>query len=305
MIKKIKLNNFQCHEKPVFRFTEGVNIITGTSDVGKTSIIRALKWVLLNKPRGDRFIRKGTNNCSVSIYFDNGKIKRQKKGNKNTYIINDNDEYSSFGAEIPEDVFNVSGITDINFQFQYDSPFMLSVSGPEFTKMLNKYVNLEKIDKSQQFLSSKIKEYKSSLKFYKNDIEKEKEELKKFSELDKIKESLNKIKKIEQEMESLTMDYNKLKKLFTDTIAMKKLLNKYKYIKELETTVTALEMLFKDASEYKTRREKLIRLFNDLKKEEVKIKNCEMKIIENQKFLDEQKGKECPLCGNKIKNLLR
>ena len=46
MIKSLKLINFQCHENREFNFSPKFTAITGPSDSGKSSIRRAIYWVL-------------------------------------------------------------------------------------------------------------------------------------------------------------------------------------------------------------------------------------------------------------------
>ena len=44
MINSIKIQNFQSHKNTTIKLKPGVNIITGSSDCGKSVDIRALKW---------------------------------------------------------------------------------------------------------------------------------------------------------------------------------------------------------------------------------------------------------------------
>ena len=50
MIKSIHLRNFQRHKKLDIDLSEGVNVIVGPSDIGKTAILRALYWLRFNRP---------------------------------------------------------------------------------------------------------------------------------------------------------------------------------------------------------------------------------------------------------------
>ena len=51
-IKKIIIDNFQSHEHTEIEFGPGLNVIVGPSDYGKSAVVRALRWVLYNEPRG-------------------------------------------------------------------------------------------------------------------------------------------------------------------------------------------------------------------------------------------------------------
>ena len=55
MFKRIEVSNFQAHDYSVFNFCKGVNIITGQSDVGKSSFFRSFVCVKDNRPTGFAF----------------------------------------------------------------------------------------------------------------------------------------------------------------------------------------------------------------------------------------------------------
>ena len=55
MLKSISIKNYQSHKETDLTFNEGVNVITGTSDSGKTAILRSLSWLINNRPSGDAF----------------------------------------------------------------------------------------------------------------------------------------------------------------------------------------------------------------------------------------------------------
>ena len=53
--KYLHLINFQSHLNTVIELHPGLNILVGESDQGKTAIIRALRWLFYNEPRGTGF----------------------------------------------------------------------------------------------------------------------------------------------------------------------------------------------------------------------------------------------------------
>lgn len=57
--ERLLIENFQSHEQTEVFFTEGLNVFVGPSDSGKSAILRALRWVLYNEPKGTDFIRAG------------------------------------------------------------------------------------------------------------------------------------------------------------------------------------------------------------------------------------------------------
>jgi exonuclease SbcC len=57
-IKKVTLKNFQSYSDHTVEFTSGLNVLEGTSDSGKSAILRAISFVLHNSPRKDSFIQE-------------------------------------------------------------------------------------------------------------------------------------------------------------------------------------------------------------------------------------------------------
>ncbi len=87
-LKTVILENFQSHKYSIVEFNEGLNVIVGPSDTGKSAIIRGIKWALYNEPAGDYFIREGERDCTVTLEFsDNTKVKRYRSKSKNVYIL--------------------------------------------------------------------------------------------------------------------------------------------------------------------------------------------------------------------------
>jgi len=148
MINRIKLTNFQIHESLELMFNEGVNAIIGSSDCGKSAVIRALRFVLQNKPNGDAFIRHGENFTKVELDIDKHKIIMQKKGQTRECFFDDLvNPLSGFGQKIPSQIENLN-FSDLNFQFQFDRPFLLDDSGGEVGRFFNRCIDLDIIDTS-------------------------------------------------------------------------------------------------------------------------------------------------------------
>ena len=96
MLKRIRIKNFQKHDKLDIEFSPNVTTIVGSSDSGKSAIVRALRWACLNKPNGNSFIRNGQKSVKVRVEVDDSKITRTK-GSANTYEL-DGETFHSFNA---------------------------------------------------------------------------------------------------------------------------------------------------------------------------------------------------------------
>ena len=104
-IARVELENFQSHKESSLALAPGVNVIIGPSDAGKSAIIRAVRWLITNRPLGDSFIRQGTKGSSIELGLDNNSIIRCKGIKDNYYFINDYDNYfRAFGSDVPEEI---------------------------------------------------------------------------------------------------------------------------------------------------------------------------------------------------------
>ena len=132
MIKEVSIQNFQSHKDTHLEFHPGVNIIVGTSDSGKSAIIRTIRWVLQNKPLGDSFRSMWGGETKVTLTLPEGQITRSKdKSDKYTIEGPPKLELEAFRTSVPEEVLNMLNINSVNLQFQHDPPFLISSTSGE------------------------------------------------------------------------------------------------------------------------------------------------------------------------------
>jgi DNA repair protein SbcC/Rad50 len=156
VIRRIEIRNFQSHRKLVLEFDPHVTTIIGDSDQGKSAILRALRWVATNKPKGNEFIHHDSKFSRVTIQVDEHRVTRKRSLSKNTYTLNDN-EFSAIGHDVPKEIASVLNVTELNFQDQHDSPFWFSLSAPEVSRRLNEIVDLSIIDHTLTNIASEIR----------------------------------------------------------------------------------------------------------------------------------------------------
>lgn len=158
-INEIFVEGFQSHTNSHFNLGNGLNVITGPSDSGKTAIIRAVRWVAFNEPQGEAFVNESVGHATVAIHLDNGIIisKHRRKGKTSYRIQTDpGDEGSVFEkSEVPEEVKQLLGITKqtfgdfvtaLNFAFQLEAPFLISETPSSGAKVLGKLAGTEAVD---------------------------------------------------------------------------------------------------------------------------------------------------------------
>ena len=142
MIDSIELKNFQAHSSTKLEFHKGVNIIVGRSDQGKSSIIRALRWVVTNRPTGIAFRKQGTDMVSVTLSVDGTKISRDKSDKVNRYVFK-GEEYKALRSDVPTVVSDVLNFGIANIQTQHEQYFLLQSSPGDAAKTINTIANLQ------------------------------------------------------------------------------------------------------------------------------------------------------------------
>jgi exonuclease SbcC len=144
MIKSLEISNFQSHKDSAFEFSDGVNVITGSSDSGKSSVIRSLIWILKNRPTGDsikNWDASDKEDVSVALEFDNGWITKKRTKTKSQYLTEDG-IYEALRSDVPEEIQKISNITDFNLQTQHQPYFLLQDSPGEVARKLNDLVGV-------------------------------------------------------------------------------------------------------------------------------------------------------------------
>ena len=139
MIRKVAIQNFQIHKQTELEFKEGMNVIAGSSDNGKSSIIRAIRWVLMNRPTGFAFHTHGAkDDTAVAMVFGDYECVTRQKGEKNSGGYHHRGKtYAALRTDVPPEIERVLNLSEINIQSQHDPYFLLQDSPGEVAKKLN------------------------------------------------------------------------------------------------------------------------------------------------------------------------
>jgi len=150
MITKISIKNFQKHEHLEFEVHPNITAIVGQTGSGKTAVMRAINWVVFNKPSGDAFRKWGSSSTEVTLHTEEGSVTRFRDNSKNGYVLRVGGEEQVFTGMglgvVPEAVQRFLGLDPLNFQHQMDLPFLVCESGGEIARQLNAIVDLGAID---------------------------------------------------------------------------------------------------------------------------------------------------------------
>ena len=303
MINKVKIQNFQSHANSELEFHQGVNVIIGASDSGKSAIIRSLNWVVRNRPSGDSIKSWWGGDTIVELETDDGTVKRIKGKEGDSYVLIKNKKeivLKAFGTSVPAEVSTLLNIDDVNLQKQLDSPFLLSETPGAVAKHFNKVANLDKIDLAQQNIQKEIRATTSLISLRKKDLEEKQEELSKYANLEEIEQELEKIeamqikiKTLNSKIESIGSIINGIAEVdlqLSDILPVLELEEKVKEIfsiveqeKELELEIKQAETLIKECKRIDTK----LQGFEFIVQPEAQV-NKILQIIEKEKQISDK-----------------
>ena len=301
MIQEIQIQNFQSHKDTTLKLNPGVNIITGSSDCGKSVVIRALRWLVYNKPRGDAFRSTWGGKTSVQVKLDKDVTLIREKDKENRYEIINKGESSIFkalGTEIPQEVTSIVNMDEINLQQQFDSPFLLSRTPGEVALHFNRIAKLSQINTSTKQIQSWIKKIGQKISSDEEDLLKLQTNLLTYDYLPELEKGIfswekweNEVEVINHEQVSLQTLKNQLQTLILDITEKQK-------ITQAETLLNTISTHYQQRKQIKAQEHIIKKLVDDVNGAEYKIIHLQkgikaeelinklLKVFENQKQVD-------------------
>lgn len=176
MLVEISLTDFQAHANTTLKLRDGFSVVVGPTNVGKSSIVRAVRWLIYDSLRGTRHIRKGKDSVSVKLKLDPEnnlnddsevvEIERVK-GKANRYRFNKT-WLDAVGVGVPPEVSKVLKIplvqidkdstAELNVSMQLDSPFLIMETDSMRAKFLNVLTGVHILDAAVRETNRKVQE---------------------------------------------------------------------------------------------------------------------------------------------------
>lgn len=182
-ITRLRIKDFQNHRDTDIRLEKGINLITGSSDAGKSAILRALNAVLHNKwPSGGSHVRKGATHSEITVEFSDGmEVKRLKSETLNAVMVTPpaseddsaraNEErttnYEKFGTVLPPEVLAALGSppcdeegNGISYAEQLAPYFLVSLNANQLPRAISRLTGISEIEEAVDLLASDKREAK-------------------------------------------------------------------------------------------------------------------------------------------------
>lgn len=340
MIQKIEIRNFRCHSKMDVELDPHVTSIVGPSYTGKSTIIRALRWVVLNKPSGISMIRWGASKAMVRVSLTNQKKVIRKRGPSiNTYHLGSRC-FKAFGNEVPNPIQNAFCLSDINFQGQHDSPFWFSETAGEVSRQLNAIVSLDMIDGVLKFVASEMRRTRASISIYEEKVQQNQEKLEEIQYVEQMDEDFQQVEQSHQNLSKIREEWSRIDEILQgvsfygaerdrlsrailvgDSVLTKgeilwdlteeseklqSLIDQAESLgRVLETPVPNLDCLKRSLEKWQSLsllREKLKSLINEIAKRTETIHDFQNRMVDLQEEIQRVTKGRCPLCGQKMKS---
>lgn len=328
MITRIFLKNFQAHLKKVIKLTK-VTVFLGPSDSGKSSVMRAIRWVCLNQPRGGDFVSHGESNCLAALETESGRVTRKRSKGSNRYSVNGKG-YSAVGSGIPEEVQKALNLGPVNFQSQMDSPFWFSLTPGEVAKELNSIVNLSDIDSAFAVVNAELRQARSAESVVEQRLDKALQKKKQLAWVAPCNDSLRSLEVLQsfidasasriasvatlvEEAATLSKEAQTASGIATDGSELigkaKTLFNDSAKVKSLEELLISLksikiveipeldESTYSELLETRKRMKALIRDISSLNLAEKELCQAQESLKESKEKLKTKTGGSCPVCG--------
>jgi len=103
MIRRIELKNFMSHEHTVIEPAEGLTVLVGPNNCGKSAVVAALQ-ILCHNDNSTYVTRHGQKECSVRVETDDGHIIEWARKNSPRYAI-DGELFDRLKSVLPEELF--------------------------------------------------------------------------------------------------------------------------------------------------------------------------------------------------------
>ena len=235
MIRRITLIDFMAHEHTVLELTEGVNVLIGPNNCGKSAVVEAIRAVCENT-RGNYMIRHGAKESQVLIETDDGdKIEWRRRARTASYVINGEETHR---GRVPDqlhqrlkmpliEVKDGTEAFDVHLGEQKTPIFLIDQPASKIATFFASASDAHYLLLMQDVHRQNVREQKSRLTLLADRIQKNESTIKTFAPLPDIERQLKELRGTREVIatEAATMDRlrGQLKKLSQRQIQLKSL----------------------------------------------------------------------------------
>lgn len=333
MLTKLTLLDFQKFKKKVIEFDELCTTLIGPTDAGKSTTIRGLLWIMLNRPT-KKPVRFGRKRAHGILEVDGHVIERIQGQRINIYKL-DGETYAVPNKGVPEPIAAILNVSDDNVHRQLDGPFWFQKTPGQLSKELNRIVNLEEIDRTLENIGGIHRRARNELNVAKSrlrDAAGRRESLAWVRDagrtLDKLQalaksidERRDRIRKLDEimfqimdrefaqnaaERESETLAGiiaagNALRERTQQLARLSSIIKQLSKPKRKIPAIAPLQRIVDSIVEKQSRLDRLTQLIRDIERENERWHENNARAVRLRKSLTKSANGRCPLCGQKVR----
>ncbi len=291
-LERLLLQDFQCHSSLGIAFDPRVTCLMGPSDVGKSAVLRAIRWVAFNRPLGDACVREGAERSTVKLLVDGQTVRRKRGKGINSYEL-DKQKYEAFGNNVPEQIENLLNLSDANVQGQHDPSFWFSLSPAEVARQLNQVVDLDVMDVVVARVVSRVRSVGAEQGVVTKRLTEAQGELEGLSYVPEVEKEIEKLEALEESCITDESGLLGLESVIEDVEEAKDNIVEIPDLSGLEMLADGLEsveaecyLLRYSVSEIGVMRNKVVA--------------AKVGLDEAEEDMKKEVGDVCPLCGSKV-----
>lgn len=189
-IARLHINNFMSFAEETIDFAPGLNLVAGANRQGKTNVLRALRWVLLNDgpsysdTNADDVLRHGHGDskapsASVMVEYEDGSwVERRRSRDENLYVLHYADgreeEHSGIGQGFYDPVAEITGFAPVatgskekvllGWQGVTDPKLLVGESAAIVDRQLTRMVGTQPLEEAVSLAHSDLSDQRKRLK---------------------------------------------------------------------------------------------------------------------------------------------
>lgn len=252
------IDNYQIIKHADITFKDGLTLLTGKSNNGKSSIFKAFKQLVYNTP-GTDFIKHGAPSTHLKLTLTNAyDIVYTKSTNGASYTYSTPTSQpitiSKLGTTQPEVISNLTNINkqfDYNFWNQMDKPFLISLSPREQFDLIQQSPHsitlsncLQHITQDRKTKQTHLTQSQAQLDLLQSQLTQYDQQLLSLPTLTTLFDQLTTLKSTQQQILTLTDTYTKHQSINLSTIQSRlSTLSFQPSLLPLETLLTQINQL--------------------------------------------------------------
>lgn len=232
MLRRITLQNFMSHKHTVIDLAEGLTVLTGPNNCGKSAVVAALQ-ILATNTASSHVVRHGEKECTITAETDDGHTlcwNRRKR--KISYTLNGEDIHRLGRSEVPQELQSLlklptveteagktAGNYDVHFGEQKSPIFLLGDPGSRAASFFASSSDATHLITMQHRHRQRVTEQKRDAKKLESAAATTTADLGQFATMDEVEQRLQNAEQDFAKINSVAQTIAYLRQLTSDLIA--------------------------------------------------------------------------------------